>query len=314
MYNSVKAPLRRVGLRFQSSDSKNSVFLSDLFKRIEEVTAKTKDIKPAERPKKTFNKKKPLNKKPATLAAKPAPQQPQNVIKVQDHSLMNSFGQSYAQFATTGGAPRGPPRTPRTPRAPGVRTARGPRPPRSDAPAPSAARPAPQRQARPTRQRALDTSEKDGKVPSKKLVAQPLVPQLGGNTFFYGKLTTVNPCVTSRVASITKEALLKSKYPYLAPKHIIDHLPEGPQNKFLLQNNYSLEVDQDAFTSRFNEVVKGTPQQINVGVKGAQAEFTRAEIMKNGTLNVANKQTLFDIVNGLKSPKDLFANAAWAKK
>ena len=105
------------------------------------------------------------------------------------------------------------------------------------------------------------------------------------------------------------------------PKEIIDKLANDdvPRNRFLLQKNFNLTLDAPKFASRFQSVVQGKVTPIEFDSKTykgdiAQAEFSKNEIMKNGSLNSAQKQSIFDTINGIKSIKDFVGDAHWVKK
>ncbi|KAK6453991.1 uncharacterized protein RJT20DRAFT_137472 [Scheffersomyces xylosifermentans] len=158
-------------------------------------------------------------------------------------------------------------------------------------------------------------------IQSKKLHADALKPQVNADTFLYGKITSSNATVSNRVASLTKETLIESKYPYKMPKEIIEKLANDdvPRNRFLLQRNFNLNVDDKKFSGRFETLVKGKISPIEFDAakfKGdvVQAEFSKKEIMKNATLTSTQKQSLFDTVNGIKSIKDLVGDVHWVKK
>lgn len=149
----------------------------------------------------------------------------------------------------------------------------------------------------------------------KKLQSAALKPAVTGDVFLYGKPAKLGVSTSSRVAAVTKECLLKSQYPYKLPKSIIDGMDEGfSGNKFLLQKDYDLTVDPEHFQDRIKKVVRGETEELVVSKKASLAEQdTHRGLVANGSLNMENKQTIYDMVTGLKSAQDLLKNAAWNK-
>ncbi|KAK6463255.1 hypothetical protein DFJ63DRAFT_334801 [Scheffersomyces coipomensis] len=148
---------------------------------------------------------------------------------------------------------------------------------------------------------------------------QALNPAVTADTFLHGKVTSVNHTLNSRLVSLTKETLIKSKYPYLVPSEILSKLSsESKKNKFIVQKNWNLKVNQNQFKHRFSELVKGDvkPLQLAESNKDNQLvnELSASALSKNPTLTHEKKQLLYDVINGVKSVKDLITNAAWNKK
>lgn len=331
--------ISRVSVRFQSN--KDSSSLLDIFKRIDLITSKAVVATDNKIPGKSTKGPRPFTVRPTGTK-----------VQVSNHPLKNSLGQNNQgrprQFVNRqdGTKPDGTrqfkPRQPHASTA-GTPSAGGEKPqitqesrqssqPRASRPArtprvqnqtqTAQVTQAPQTQAPRTlrKQSPRETTERLARAPTKKLeIPSSVEYTINGDTFLYGKIASVNPCVTSRVASITKEALVNSKYPYLVPRELIEQAPESA-NKFLLQKNYSLEVDVAQLQSRFEAVVKGKIDDVEFETKGKpvealkEADFTKLEILKNGSLGVAQRQLLFDAVNGVKSPKELIAGACWVKK
>lgn len=291
------------GVRYNSSSS-DPLFLTNLLKRLDQVNttaaaSRTKDVKSVKKGKPGVQAKAP--KTAATGEFSPARANPGTARTVKDHPMMQSrfrpdASKASDRLSNASDRPR-PSFANRTPQKP-----------RSDRPS---NRPAAKRVVR----KAKTAPSGEVVYPTKKVTAGPFEPKVSGDTFLYGKLTSVNPCVSSRVASITKEALIDSKYPYLLPKSIIDTLG-NPKGKFLAKANYSLDVDVQKVGARFNEVVLGRTVDIKVDPKLASdphAQFTHGQIMKNATVSLEKKQLMFDAVNGLKSAKEVVGNAPWVK-
>lgn len=308
---------RVLAVRYNSGGSS----LLDIFKRIESITNKVQLAGEAPTPKQ--QQARPQQKKAA-------PRTQNQRIGVANHPLMNRFGQNNFR---AGNRPRqnNKPRNPDQQASTALtRKSAAPKPESTAATRPRTAQTSTQgrpqaaqanrapaaKSSTPRQQTTKRSTQSVGSVPSKKLPeAAPLKVSVNGDTFLYGKVTSINPCVSLRVASITKEALVLSKYPYMLPKHIIDQAPDTADNQFLLQKNYSLDVDADQIQTRFSEVVQGKMEDIQFDKKlGTHAETTKAEINKNGSLNVADRQLLFDAVNGVRPFKDILANACWVKK
>lgn len=301
------------GLRCYSgaSNQNGALFLSDLMQRIDTINARTmklSETKAAAAPKTPKSPKQGQSKaqktqkqqKPAQVKSKKPSVAEGTKIAVKDHPLSrNTFKlMDESNFK------------PRNTRNPESRNA-GARQRQQPATKPLAPRKKPQV----GRVRAGAKTPVEGPIVSKDLVASSLKPSITGETFFYGKPTTLTTGTTSRVAAVAKETLLESKYPYKLPKSIIDKLDDSfTGNKFLLQKEYSLDVDVAKFGDRIKKVVKGEVDQVELGKKPeATAVFTAAQLMQNGDLDLAQKQTIYDVAAGLKSAKLLVENAAWNK-
>lgn len=301
------------GLRcYSSAPSQNgALFLSDLMQRIDTINARTLKLsetkadqaqKPLKAPKQTQKQTQKAQRAQKQAQAKvPKPNAFEGTkIAVKDHPLSrNTFKlMDESNFK------------PRNARNPESRNA-GARQKQT----PQARTQAPRKKPQVARKRAAAKSPVEGPIVSKELVASGLKPSITGETFFYGKPTTLTTCTTSRVAAVAKETLLESKYPYKLPKSIIDKLDGSfTGNKFLLQKEYTLEVDAARFGDRIRKVVKGEVDQVELGKKPvASSVFTAAQLMQNGDLDLAQKQTIYDVASGLKSAKLLVENAAWNK-
>lgn len=150
-------------------------------------------------------------------------------------------------------------------------------------------------------------------APTKTLKALPLAPKITGDTFLYGKPAAMGISLLSRVAAVTKRSLLESKYPYKLPKSIIDELQPLPgANRFVLKKDYNLEVQPESLASKVKEVVKGETVELTTESKltAVQVE-ARDELMRNQTLNMEQKQLIYDLSSGTKSAQDLLKDAAW---
>lgn len=167
-----------------------------------------------------------------------------------------------------------------------------------------------------------DQQETSFQTKSKTLTQGPFRPLVNGDTFLYGKAVSFGLDTSTRMASVTKELLDDSKYPYMLPKQIINLVQPGvPRNRFLLQSNFSLDVDKEKLARRIREVVKGESQLLEVDeskfkdpVELNRALFTRDQLMRNPDLNLSSKQHMFNAVNGLISPKQILQDAHWAKQ
>lgn len=298
------------GLRcYSSGPSQNgALFLSDLMQRIDTINARTMKLndtkteaQKAQKSQKQTQKQAPRTPKQQKGVRAKAPVHEGTRIAVKDHPLSrNTFKlMDESNFK------------PRTAKNPESRNA-GARQRQT----PQTKTAAPRKKPQVARKRAATPKTPvDGPIVSKELVAGSLKPSISGETFFYGKPTTLTTCTTSRVAAVAKETLLESKYPYKLPKSIIDKLDGSfTGNKFLLQKDYTLEVDVAKFGDRIRKVVKGEVDQVDLGKKPvASSVFTAAQLMQNGDLDMAQKQTIYDVASGLKSAKLLVENAAWNK-
>lgn len=276
----------------------SSPFLSDLLKRVDAVTLRA--LKAPKAPAAPA-KKAAKPKKPTAAAAKPAPEPQVAKVTIADHPLntKNTFGQFQDRQE------RGQ-RAPRTQRTNAPRGPRGDRPPRRD-----------QKRTAKGPARKVESSKSTGSgAPLKELHAEPLVPRLGGNTFLYGKPVSLAILPSSRVAAVTKDALVASKYPYKLPKLVIAQLPEAHPNQFILQQlSFSVLVNPEQFKERYAAVVKGEPVVVADGkfAGNAAAQFAKHQVSQNGDLSLQQRQQVFDVVTGGKSLQEVFKEAAWTK-
>lgn len=157
-------------------------------------------------------------------------------------------------------------------------------------------------------------------IESKQIQALPYKPSITGDTFFYGKSAGSTFDVSSRVSAVAKEALLQSHYPYKLPKLIIDSVKPGINgNRFLLQKNWNLNINQPQFETRMKEVVKGEVEELvkhkQPGSKSVAktTKIAAQTIMLNGTYTFAQKQLVVDAASGFVSPKSLLKDAHWVK-
>ncbi|SGZ51730.1 CIC11C00000002167 [Sungouiella intermedia] len=305
------------GARAYSSVQKaeSTLFLSDLMKRIDSINTRTKRIaeaktvaKQGQKPQKNSNRAASKEVKAAkdTKMAKPAPKlrarNDSARIAVKDHplsrntfKLMDESNFKKPERARRGNPPSRAENRPASARnGPAAQNQRA-RPPRRTTPA----RPAP-------------TTER---IVQKELVVKDYKPAVSGDDFFHGKPASLAISTSSRVAAVAKETLLESKYPYKLPKSIIDKLDSSfAGNKFILQKDYTLDVDVATFGTRINQVVKGEVNKINIGEKPATTSvFTATQLARNGDLTIAQQQTIYDVASGLKSAKLLVEGAVWNK-
>lgn len=301
--------------RAYSSVQKNesALFLSDLMKRIDSINTRTKRIAEAKasakpEPKQQKQRKSPTAKTQEPKKAKPAPRLGARTetarISVKDHPLSrNTFKlMDEANFKKPDRSRRANPPSrsdskPATPRSGGFSQRTRARPPRRSTAASSTAAASP------------------GRIVQKELVVKDFKPTISGDDFFHGKPASLAISTSSRVAAVAKETLLESKYPYKLPKSIIDKLDSSfTGNKFILQKDYSLDVDVAKFGSRINHVVKGEVDTINMGQKPvATSVFTATQLARNGDLSISQQQTIYDVASGLKSAKLLVETAVWNK-
>ncbi|CAK7901265.1 hypothetical protein CAAN1_11S02146 [[Candida] anglica] len=153
---------------------------------------------------------------------------------------------------------------------------------------------------------------------SKELVHGPYEPELNA-TLFHDRSSNINHSLTSRVASVTKEILLESKYPYKFPRQVIEAAPkEG--NPFVLQNNYNADVSSEVLKQKLNATVKGKVVEIDLqenkipkGLKN-HAIFTKKNLMMNPDFNVETKQKVYNVVSGISPVSSLVEGCHWIKK
>lgn len=238
-----------------------------------------------------------------------------STIKVKSHPLMNTFGAAYAGTSfslasdSSQGSPRRYPRSQRTDSA--STTSSKPQSSQSRS-ANSAQRPA--RKPRSVSVRGLSSAKKEAVYATTSPVLVPVQPNLSADALFHGKVASVNACVPSRVASLAKQMLVDSKYPYLLPQDVIDSLPTKPQNRFLAQRNYSLEVDQNTFFNRFKSLVMGKYSPLQPPSDSVSATEAAQVLARNGSIPLEQKQKIVDAVAGKLLAKDLLKDAVWMKK
>lgn len=307
------------------------MFLSDLLTRIDKITANTKKIveprkdankmqSQANRLNKTGDKQKKLgsNTKPrGPKSASGAQGPPQSVarrqkVQVADHPM--AF-QAFNALKDSGSRPSGPRQNRNAaPRGSSQHSSRSPRPARGPGGDNSGQR---RPQTASSRQRSPVVAKP---LKTKSVSSGPLVPQVSGETFLYGKVTSVSTNLTSRVAAVTKETLIKSQYPYKLPKSIIQNLDDAPKNRYLAQANYNTEVDAEQLATRIDEVVRGQVTELKGSVDHLKslaeirmAEFAKAQLMKNGDLDLPSKTLIYNVASGLQSPKSLMEGKHWVK-
>lgn len=297
--------------RAYSTAQKNesALFLSDLMKRIDSINTRTKRISETQAAQKieASELKNPAqqrpnrSKKPQNAKNDSKPAAPQTFaartrgakIAVKDHPLStNSF--KLLDESNFKKAERGPRRA-----NPALRNSESRPKPRNNRPL----RNTPVRDTKPER------------VVQRELVVENYKPVLGGDDFFHGKPASVAISQSSRVAAVAKETLLESKYPYKLPKLIIDKLDTTfSGNKFILQNDYNLDVAPEVLGAKVNKIVKGQVDQVKMGAKPvATLVYTASQLARNGDLSLVQKQTIYDVASGLKSAKLLVEGAVWNK-
>jgi hypothetical protein len=155
---------------------------------------------------------------------------------------------------------------------------------------------------------------------SKELVYGPAEPKLGATELFHARSSKLNHSVSARVASVSKEILLESKYPYTFPTEVVANAPTHANN-FVLLNNYSTDfISNDYLHEQLESKVLGKMALINLdeakvpkGLKD-HAFFTRKNLQLNPTINAADKQRVFDAVSGIKPVSSLVAGCHWVRK
>lgn len=152
-------------------------------------------------------------------------------------------------------------------------------------------------------------------INSKQLTPVPLQPKVIAEDFFYGKVPSINATVASRLASIAKLSLNDSKYPYMLPKEVIDQAYPGQRNRFILQQNWKINPNEDVLKERVQTIVLGQTKDLEYkGKKTELASRTLHDININPNLNLEQKNTMFNIVNGLTDIKTIFKDAHWKKQ
>ncbi|EGV61414.1 hypothetical protein PSN45_000086 [Yamadazyma tenuis] len=215
-------------------------------------------------------------------------------IKFADHPLF-SGKLDRSKFTRTDQSPRRNTQRPRT-RPDGVNTSttKGTtsRPNRS---------PRPKRDSKPSRTaKGLD----DDRIFSRTVEPKSYSPSLT-NHFLYGKPTTVQMNLTSRITSLIKSQLLGSKYPFKLPRSIIEAAPAETSNRFLLSSSsYSLELDQEKVRTEFNTIVKGQATKIAGDSNAVKL------LNQNPTVNLSAKSKMASIIQEQKF-HDLFKDASW---
>lgn len=312
-------------VREYSSENKD-MFLSDLLSRIDRISAATQ----------TAKQKREQNLKPQGGSQKRVPQTDKNwrprtkpvkseKVQVADHPLYVSKLESTKQKQTE------PTRNARASirAAPNNRNRQQRRVSRPTNMQKTPAR-EPRKVARRDNQQVgsnrhannKDQQEVSLQTKSKTLAQGPFKPLINGDTFLYGKAASFGLDTRTRMASVTKELLEDSKYPYMLPRDIINLVQPGvPRNRFLLQSNFSLDIEREKLARRIREVVKGESQLLEVDegkfkdpIALNRALFTRDQLMRNPDLNLSSKQYVFNAVNGFLSPKQILHGAHWAKQ
>lgn len=334
---------RIAAVRHVHGGGEDSMFLSDLLKRIDRINSTTKRLaqdrstkRPAGGPQGGSGQAKNREATGARKQASEGAKEPvkRESVKVADHPL---FGGRLAARVQRSGA-EGQGDNGARQRGQGQQRARGarraPRAPRDDAQKELGKRDQ-------SRRDGVNTGAKRGrsgqtgkvsdfagpraapggvpvqKVASKQLTYGPFLPQLSASSLFYGKVSGVSTSTSVRLASVAKEVLLESNYPYKLPRDVINTIRPGVvRNKFVLQSNYSLEVDSDKLQTRINEVVRGripSAPESDAAEKLPGVERAQKLIHENNTMSIADKAKVFGAAAGLLSPSQLVEGAHWIK-
>lgn len=291
------------GARCYATGKGGSDFLADLMKRIDRINTNMANLKTA-----VDNEPKTVTPKPVKASAqKDATQNVQlarqpKKIAVKDHPLQLNTFRTQAE---------------RKPRSTNRNSNRNSYTNRNsntnrDQRRPQSAANRSRQSNRPRGQKRQINRAVPQSIVQKKLEVRSLQPVLTGDTFFHGKLAKVGLSTQSRVAAAAKQTLLQSKYPYKLPKSIVDRLLRYQGNKFLLQKNFSLDVDAAEFGGRVNSVVRGKAEGFT-GSANAMEQDVQQELMRRGDLSMGQRLVIFDVVSGAKNPKELLAKAAWNK-
>lgn len=304
MFSRVRAA---AGIRFYSSEQKDgALFLSDLMKRIDSINSRSVQIK------KNVDRAAARVKTP-----KPSkfdqPKRQSERIKVKDHPLSsNTFklmDDSNFRTQRTGNN-----RTSFQPRD-GSKSREGAFRPRDGGSKPKSRSTGPKKFSRTVKKSFGKAQE----IVSKDLVPVSYQPSVSGDTFFYGKPASVVNCVTSRVAAVAKETLLKSNFPYKLPRSVVSNLDSQCKNPYILQKNFNLGVDAKVFTERLNEVVKGQRKELEFDESTVEKSMvaplrvTRDILTRNGSYGLADKKTVLGVASGSITVRSLLANAHWNK-
>lgn len=325
---------RRVAaVRHVHGGGEDSMFLSDLLKRIDRINSTTKRLaqdrstkRPAGGSQEGSGQAKSREAGGARKQSSEGAKEPvkRESVKVADHPLFG--GRLAARGLRSGAEGQG------QQRARGAR--RAPRAPRDDVQRELGKKDQSRRDGVNTgakRGRAGQTGKGAGfsaprtapggvleqKVATKQLTYGPFLPQLSASSLFYGKVSGVNTSTSVRLASVAKEVLLESNYPYKLPRDVINTIRPGVvRNKFVLQSNYSLDVDANKLQTRINEVVRGRIPSVpesDAAEKLPGVERAQKLIHENNTMSIADKAKVFGAAAGLLSPSQLVEGAHWIK-
>ncbi|RLV94282.1 hypothetical protein JA1_001859 [Spathaspora sp. JA1] len=320
-------------VRFNSNKPTDDDFFASIFKRVEAVSAKAEEIKRQAKLKPQFKQKSSEGSgegdmRPRFNNGPRFKQYPEEGERPKYIKRDNTNQEFAPQFAKRGGD------RPQFARGDRTQFSRGDRPQvNSDKEGQPSQRRSPASQSGfrarsgiKTARRITDSQEKSTlfpKIVSKEVHPQSLKPTINAETFFYGKVASSNATVTSRLASVAKLQLIKSKYPFKLPKNVIESAPrplpaQFPNEKlsrFILQNNWKLDVRPGKLALAVRRAVKGEVDQVSVGkAVGKDVQFTKSMIEKNASLAFKQKQLLFDAVNGVISPRSLLTKASWNQK
>lgn len=288
MYRSCYRPIRAYST---NGNNGNSVFLSDLLARIEKINLNKSRLNTNEesgKPTKKDTKSTARTGGVNTIKSNNKPsEKPKTVerIQVADHPLFRSRLNKSDK----------PTRRTRAPR----------RPVNNDSSITKTTSPskAGSRPSRPIRApRKLAQASDATALISKEVHASDYKPSLT-NHFLYGKSTNFQMNLTSRITSLVKSQLIKSNYPYKVPKSIINSAGES-DNRFLVSNNFSLDIDHDDLKQNIHSVIMGRPQHL----PGNSSSINN--LNKNPTLSLSQKSSMSDIINS-KDFSTVFKNAHW---
>lgn len=334
MFNSIKRlPVKTCyyPVRFNSQES---LFLTNLLKRIDTVTSRAQKLEVPED--KISNRNKKLNNRNnSNLKSKknggsglPIQVLTQSIrvvdqtiitlnqtIRVLNHPLRNTFNQNKDRFSKFGTSynlvNQGEGQRQNQSRISLSQNQQGQRFGQRDGKFAQGLRP--QQKVKPRQSNRPSKAKFVSEIKTKLLKAKPLQPEVNGDTFLYGKPTSVLPCTTSRVASIAKTALLDSKYPFKLPKHIIDQAPNETPNEFLLHKNWSFDLNVPKILKQVNHLVLGKADQIQLNSNDKLSFYSNQPLMKNASIDITDKQLMYDIISGTKLVKTLFAESHWVK-
>ncbi|CAI5757741.1 unnamed protein product [Candida verbasci] len=153
-------------------------------------------------------------------------------------------------------------------------------------------------------------------IESKSLSSAPFTPKIIPEDFFHNKIPTVQSTISQRFSSISKLALLESNFPFRLPKEVIEKAPKSTRSKFILsKSSWNLTPNATKLSDRLKTMYYGQIPQLNTdGVStGELSTVTSSYLNNNGNLQLQQKQSMFDIINGKVNLKTIFKDAHWKK-